>query len=86
VKISKKLLQKIIREEIELSFKDNLDKADGLIRQAAELIVQFHKAAGDTRQDTIKAIEGRFENISDTGMLADILNNEFGMKETKHEN
>ncbi len=86
MKISKKLLQKIIREEIELSFKDNLDKADGLIRQAAELIVQFHKAAGDTRQDTIKAIEGRFENISDTGMLADILNNEFGMKETKHEN
>ncbi len=86
MKISKKLLQKIIREEIELSFKDNLKEADKLIHQAAKLIVQFHKAEGDTRQDTIKAIEDRFEEISRRGVLADILNNEFGMKETKPEN
>ena len=80
MKISKKLLKQIIREELE-SYEANLDIADKNILDAAEKIVQFHSEKGDTREDTIKAIEGRFEEIANTGKLQGILDEYFPLNE-----
>lgn len=80
MKISKKLLKQIIREELE-SYEANLDIADKNILDAAEKIVQFHSEKGDTREDTIKAIEGRFEEIANTGKLQGILDEYFPVKD-----
>jgi len=80
VKISKKLLKQIIREELE-SYEANLDIAHKNILDAAEKIAEFHSKKGDTRKDTIKAIEGQFEEIANTGGLDDILDRYFPLNE-----
>ena len=80
MKISKKLLKQIIIEELE-SYEANLDIADKNILDAAEKIAEFHSKKGDSRRDTIKAIEGQFEEIANTGGLDDILDRYFPLKD-----
>ena len=80
MKISKKLLKQIIREELE-NWEANLDIAEKNILDAAEKIAEFHSKKGDTREDTIKAIEGQFESIAETGKLGGILDRYFPLNE-----
>ena len=87
MKITKNILNKIIREILEemkasscssISVMESkeynpLKEADQLIERAANLIAKFHHEQGDTRKDTILAIEDRLNNLGHGDKLRNIL-------------